>query len=75
MSYMGRASRIEQTEPSSDGWNVVTIRFDVEEEACQFALSFGSESEVLEPESLREKVIAAAQGTLDLYAKCRAASA
>jgi len=76
MSYPGRASRIEQSEPpDADGRTVLSMRFDAEEEACQFALSFGAEAEVLEPESLREKVIAAAEQTLHLYAQRRPAFA
>jgi predicted DNA-binding transcriptional regulator YafY len=39
----------------------------VEEMACQFALSFGSKLEVLEPASLREKVIDAARGVVEFY--------
>jgi len=63
MSYPGRASRVQHSEaPDADGWSTLTMRFDVEEEACQFALSFGPQAEVLEPESLREKVIAAVEG-------------
>ena len=75
LNYMGRASRIEQSEPDGEvGWTVVTMRFDAEEEACQFALSFGPEAEVLEPESLREKVIAAATDTLSRYGKAQHAA-
>jgi len=68
MNYRARASRVEHSEPPDvQGWSTVTIRFDVEEEACQFALSFGGQAEVLEPESLRQKVIAEAQATLSRY--------
>ena len=68
MNYQGRASRIEHREgPDANGWSTLTIRFDAEEEACQFALSFGAQAEVLEPESLREKVIAAAKGIVSMY--------
>lgn len=76
MQYLGRASRIEHSEPpDAEGWTTLTMRFDAEEEACQFALSFGPQAEVLEPESLREKVIAAAKATLERYASRRTASA
>jgi predicted DNA-binding transcriptional regulator YafY len=70
MNYLTRASRVEHTEPpDANGWSTVTMRFDVEEEACQFALSFGCQAEVLEPHSLRERVIAAAEAMLSLYSR------
>lgn len=76
ISYLTRASRIEHRDPpDAHGWSTLTMRFDVEEEACQFALSFGGQAEVLEPRPLRDKVIAAAEATLNLYGKERAASA
>jgi predicted DNA-binding transcriptional regulator YafY len=39
----------------------VKIRFDIEEEAVQFVLSFGGEVEVIEPDQLREKVLVGAR--------------
>ena len=39
----------------------VSMRFDAPEEARQFALAFGAELEVVEPQELRERVIAAAR--------------
>jgi predicted DNA-binding transcriptional regulator YafY len=42
----------------------VKLRFDIEEEAVQFALSFGGDIEVIEPAELREKVIAGARAIL-----------
>jgi predicted DNA-binding transcriptional regulator YafY len=41
----------------------VRLRFDVEEEAVQFALSFGGDVEVIEPRELRVKVLAGALAT------------
>lgn len=67
LNYMGRASRVERSEPETGGWTKLLMRFDVEEEACQFALSFGGQAEVLDPPSLREKVIAAAKALLTNY--------
>jgi predicted DNA-binding transcriptional regulator YafY len=70
MIYLGRASRVEKSgPPDADGWRTVDMRFDAEEEACQFALSFGCDAEVLDPESLRSKVAAGAQSILDHYAR------
>jgi predicted DNA-binding transcriptional regulator YafY len=69
MIYLTRASRVENRgEPGVDGWRTLDIRFDTEEEACQFVLGFGCEAEVLDPPSLRSKVIAGAQSILDHYA-------
>jgi predicted DNA-binding transcriptional regulator YafY len=46
----------------------IRLRFDVEEEGLQFALSFGADVEVLEPVELRAKVVAAAQQIVAAYA-------
>ncbi len=68
MSFAGRFARIEHADaPDSDGWIRVTMRFDVEEMAIEYALSFGSKIEVLEPDSLREKVIEAARSVIEFY--------
>lgn len=65
-----RVSEVYETEP--DGWIRISIGFDVEEMACQFALSFGSKLEVLEPETLRAKVIQAAKETVEFYKQANA---
>jgi predicted DNA-binding transcriptional regulator YafY len=68
LSFAGRFARIENADPpDSDGWVKVAIRFDVEEMAIEYALSFGSKMEVLEPDSLREKVIKAAKSVVSFY--------
>ncbi|MDQ1611014.1 MAG: hypothetical protein QOG00_945 [Pyrinomonadaceae bacterium] len=70
MPYAGRFARIERTgEVDADGWVEVWLKFDVEEMACEYALSFGTQLEVLEPASLREKVFAAARSVVDFYAR------
>lgn len=70
MSFAGRFARIEQAyPPDSDGWIRAALRFDVEEMAVEYALSFGSKMEVLQPETLREKVITAAEGVIAFYAE------
>ena len=70
LRYAGRFARVEQTgEPDADGWVAVALRFDVEEMACEYALSFGTQLEVLEPVALREQVSAAAEGIVAVYAK------
>jgi predicted DNA-binding transcriptional regulator YafY len=45
----------------------IRVRFDVEEEALQFALSLGADAEVIEPQELRNKVLEAARGTIEGY--------
>jgi hypothetical protein len=45
----------------------VRLRFDSEEEAVQFALSFGACVGLLDPAGLREKILAAAQEVVGLY--------
>ena len=75
MRFGGRFARIGQPDlPDADGWLKVTIRFDVEEMAIEWVLSFGSRMEVLDPPSLREKVISSAKSVIAFYAH-RAANA
>jgi len=70
MSLAGRFARIEHVaEPDADGWSKVSMRFDVEEMACEYALGFGSNLEVLEPETLRQKVVSAAESVIAFYAQ------
>lgn len=70
MPYAGRFARIERTgEPDADGWVEVSLGFDAEEMACEYALSFGTQLEVLEPTTLRERVLAAARGVVDFYTR------
>jgi predicted DNA-binding transcriptional regulator YafY len=62
-----RGWRLE--EEASDGSRVrIRLRFDIEEEALQFALSFGAQVEVVEPAELRGKVSAAAADIVRAYA-------
>ena len=59
-----RGWRLEEETRQAD-FVRVKLRFDVEEEALQFALSFGSAVEVIEPPELRDKVFAGARAILD----------
>jgi predicted DNA-binding transcriptional regulator YafY len=55
-------------EESAEGEAVrVRMRFDTEEEALQFALSFGGQIEAIEPAELRAKVVAAGQEIIERY--------
>jgi predicted DNA-binding transcriptional regulator YafY len=65
-----RIGRLEQVESQDDqGWTTVTVRFDVEWEACEFVLSCGPFVEVLMPSVLRQRVIEAAQAIIQRYAQ------
>jgi predicted DNA-binding transcriptional regulator YafY len=68
--FAGRFARIESiSQPDEEGWSEVSIRFDVEEMACEYALSFGSRMEVIEPAELREKVLIMAESLIEFYAR------
>ena len=70
LRFAGRFARVnEEQETEPTGWIRVLVRFDVEEMAVQYALSFGSKLEVLEPPSLREKVIQAAKEVVRFYSE------
>ena len=61
-----RGWRLE--EEAVEGESVrLRMRFDSEEEAVQFALSFGGRIEVIDPPELRAKVLAGAQSILERY--------
>jgi predicted DNA-binding transcriptional regulator YafY len=61
-----RGWRIEEERMEGDRVRV-RVRFDIEEEALQFALSFGPGVEVIDPVELRSKVVLAAQALLARY--------
>jgi predicted DNA-binding transcriptional regulator YafY len=58
--------RVESEAPEGDRVRV-RLRFDIEDEAIEFALGFGSAVEAVEPPDLRPKVLAAAEATVRLY--------
>lgn len=66
----GWFATIQQEGPTDEeGWITLSIRFDVEDEACRFVLGFGPGAEVLAPAELRRKVAELAEQTVELYAK------
>jgi predicted DNA-binding transcriptional regulator YafY len=70
LSFAGRFARVTETdETDARGWRKAVIGFDVEEMACEYAVSFGPNLEVIEPVSLREKVISLVRATLKFYSK------
>jgi len=69
LPYGGRFARVESVgEADAEGWAEVSMRFQFEEEACEYALGFGTQVEVVEPVSLRERVVRAAQEVVAFYA-------
>jgi len=67
-----RSWRVVEQVPAGDRFRV-SLRFDAQEEARQFALGFGPELEVVEPQELRDYVVATAQAVLAAYATAAAA--
>jgi predicted DNA-binding transcriptional regulator YafY len=69
LPYGGRFARVEEVgEADEGGWAEVSMRFQFEEEACEYALGFGTLVEVVEPASLRERVVGAAEAVVAFYA-------
>lgn len=70
LGFAGRFARIEQVgQMDSDGWREVRMRFDVEEMAVEYVLSFGPHIEIIEPDTLREKVIKMAESVIAFYGR------
>lgn len=66
---IARFARIEPLgPPEADGWQKVSMQFDVIEEACVYLLGCGPQIKVLEPPELREMVIRQAQAVVAFYA-------
>jgi predicted DNA-binding transcriptional regulator YafY len=63
-----RGWRLEEETVDPDARSVrIRLRFDAEEEALQFALSFGGQIEAIEPPELRANVLAGAQAIVERY--------
>jgi predicted DNA-binding transcriptional regulator YafY len=58
-----RGWRLEEETVAREGIQI-RLRFDIEEEALQFALSFGPSLEVIEPLELRAKILASVEAIL-----------
>jgi len=64
----GRYARIEHAEPpDADGWITLRLLFQMEQAACGYLLSFGTQVEIVEPQELREKVIQLAESVVAFY--------
>jgi predicted DNA-binding transcriptional regulator YafY len=76
LRYAGRFARIGKVEPPDpDGWSRVEVRFQMEEEAAEYVLSFGPRIEALDPPALRERVVRMAEEVVGFYAGDPATSA
>ena len=65
---MLRYARVERVEaPDADGWQVVDILFEVEDEALLYGSGYGGLVEVIEPVDLREKIMDQARAVLAVY--------
>jgi predicted DNA-binding transcriptional regulator YafY len=68
LSYGVRFGVVEsRAEPDQNGWALLRIRFDAPSAACQFALSWGTQIEVVEPVELREQVMDGARAIVKFY--------
>jgi predicted DNA-binding transcriptional regulator YafY len=68
LPYAGRFARVAPAGlADAEGWLEVSIGFDAEEMARDYALSFGDRRELLEPCELREKVVEAARRAVAFY--------
>ena len=68
--HVGRFIQLEQVSPpAEDGWIAARLTFEIQEEACGYLLSFGTEMEILEPLELREQLISLAQSLVKFYAQ------
>jgi len=68
LGSVGAYLRVEaQSQPDDDGWSILQLSFESEAEACGYILSFGALAEVVEPNGLRERLVALARETLAIY--------
>lgn len=59
----------------ADGWTTLSLRADIEEEACGYVFSFGTRMEVLGPPALRERMARLAADVAHLYGEGQAPAA
>lgn len=63
-----RFTQVEDvSQPDERGCLTVRVRFEIEDEACEYVLSCGARVEVIEPPALRERVRQAALEIVTLY--------
>lgn len=68
LRFAGRFARVgDVIETNADGWLKLEVGFDVEEMACEYALGFGANLRVIEPQSLKKKVVEMAREVVRAY--------
>ena len=68
LPYGGRFARVEKVgEADEEGWVKVEMRFQFEEEAAEFVLSFGPKVQVMDPPILKERVLDLARSVLAFH--------
>jgi predicted DNA-binding transcriptional regulator YafY len=68
LASRARWARLTTVQPAdATGWSVVEMEFELEEDACSFALSAGPCLELLEPGHLRLRVAEQARAMAELY--------
>ena len=69
------AGRFPQLAPmgpvDAEGWQKVALQFETEREAGQYILGFGSQIEVIEPQTLQTRVLEGAKRIVTLYTQKR----
>jgi len=69
LHYTGKFSQVEEVgQPDEEGWVRVSICFQFEDVACECLLGFGDQVEIIEPQELRQKVVARAESVIAFYA-------
>ncbi len=69
LHYTGKFSQVEEVgQPDEEGWARVSICFQFEDVACECLLGFGDQVEIIEPQELRQKVVARAESVIAFYA-------
>lgn len=64
----GAYARVEQVgEPEADGWQRADLVLQTEAEACSYVLGFGPLMKVVEPTTLRERVVRTAREIVAFY--------
>jgi predicted DNA-binding transcriptional regulator YafY len=68
LRYAGHFARLGQIHPAdADGWIPISMRFDIEAEACAYVLGFGAQMQVLEPVELRDRIVTLAKQAIAFH--------
>lgn len=62
-----RFLQIKTTQPEQNGWVVAEVQFETLDSACEIALGYGAQIQVLEPEELQTQIRQTAAAILALY--------